>query len=71
MTDDFAALDALATYHEACRLAREGHEGVRRWFAGYAVKTNSIQQGQINGTEDVWRGGCHVTRTEPDQEDCG
>ncbi len=35
MTDDFDPReDALATYHYAAELAREGHEGVRAWFGG-------------------------------------
>lgn len=34
MTDFDPREDALATYTEACRLARDGHEGVRGWFGG-------------------------------------
>ena len=35
--------DELANYTEACRLASEGHEGVRQWFAEYA-KDKTIGQ---------------------------
>ncbi|MBK8200657.1 MAG: DNA methyltransferase [Acidobacteria bacterium] len=34
MTEAWAKDDALATYHEACRLAADGHAGVREWFTG-------------------------------------
>lgn len=38
MTDYDSRADALATYTEACRLAADGHEGLRRWFMGDAPK---------------------------------
>ncbi|MBK8189023.1 MAG: helicase [Vampirovibrionales bacterium] len=38
MTEAWAKDDAMATYHEACRLAADGHEGVREWFGGAKSK---------------------------------
>lgn len=38
VTEAWAKDDAMATYHEACRLAADGHEGVREWFGGAKSK---------------------------------
>ena len=32
MTDNWGQRDAIANYEEACKLAADGHEGVRAWF---------------------------------------
>ena len=36
MTDNWGQRDAIANYEEACKLAADGHEGVRAWFMSAA-----------------------------------